>query len=529
MSFVLCKFQAMSNSAQRATGLILLSGCLLISAWLSGGSFLLTRQLWMDEVHSWLLVTDPDPSHAMQALRDGVDFNPPTWFLVTRWFTGRDRVATELTLRGLSAFWMFLAVVGMYMLLTRRFSVAVSLTAMLLTMRHPLLIHQSTEIRFYGFWCAAVVGVCLTITWIPQRRLTLALQFLIAAVLSSVVATCHYFGILSLTLVCGAMLFPVIVQKQPLRSRSLMLAATSMSAGVGSLLLCLPFLIGQRSALSRPTWISPATVSDTLLFLQAMIPLWPIALCAVAAAVSRAAAKAALRRNADPTGVNEATVVSPTVHSARSSLLPLLSLLAMPLVIVLFAWCLQPALVTRYAIVGALGLAPLFALMLQGCSQRILGTTFLVGFAALTSSIHDCVAQWKADGTARDRLVQELRQCPDKAVLIAENRILWMPILYHAPELASRFRMADFEDHQLMKDSNLRIVQRDVARKIQKWYPQYSMRPIDSLAMESEFFVVPYSGGTSGDLKYPPLYEVEQPSAGIFRFLQKQIVNADAR
>ena len=38
---------------------------------LVGGGRLMHRQLWMDEIHTWLIVTDPSPSHSMAALENG--------------------------------------------------------------------------------------------------------------------------------------------------------------------------------------------------------------------------------------------------------------------------------------------------------------------------------------------------------------------------------------------------------------------------------------------------------------------------
>jgi hypothetical protein len=505
------------NSTERALGLCVLLSCLLLSAWLAGGTVLLTRQLWMDEVHSWLLVTDPQPTHALQALRDGVDFNPPTWFMMTGWLSGFSDAPAELHLRLLSLFWMLLAVVGTYVFLTRRFSASVSAIASILVMCHPLLIHQSTEIRFYGFWCACIVWTCVAMIWSPKHRLTRWGQFLIVAALSAMVCTSHYFGILSLSLIWLATISSVLLQKTPIRSRATLLALTSMAAGAGSLLLCIPILIGQRSALTRSTWISPATLTDTAMFLQTMYPVWPVALCGLAALFSRAA-KYAKTRNAPHSEDRPSLTQSVVDGSDESHMLPFAAMAAMPIVIALVAWCLQPALVTRYAIVGTFGMAPMFALLLERCSGRILSGIAMVSVATLMSTIHHCAAQWKADMEARDQLVQELRKCPEDAILISENRIAWMPVLHHYPEFSSRFFLADFETDQLTQDSSLRIVQRDVGRKIQTWYPQYEMRSIDSLASESQFYTVPYAGGTSHDLRYPLTHNADQTSSRIFHF-----------
>ena len=54
--------------------------CLVLAiAWAGGGRYLLQRQLWMDEVHSWLLIQEPQPQRSLQALGAGIDYNPPTY------------------------------------------------------------------------------------------------------------------------------------------------------------------------------------------------------------------------------------------------------------------------------------------------------------------------------------------------------------------------------------------------------------------------------------------------------------------
>ena len=57
---------------------------MIVLSWAGLGQRLLTRPLWMDEIHSWLLISDADVGHAMSALADGADYNPPTYYLVAR-------------------------------------------------------------------------------------------------------------------------------------------------------------------------------------------------------------------------------------------------------------------------------------------------------------------------------------------------------------------------------------------------------------------------------------------------------------
>ena len=343
-------------------GIAVLLAMTLGTAWMAGGSYLLSRHLWMDEIHSWILVSDPDTGHAIRALADGVDFNPPTWFLATRMLSFPSSVS-ELKLRVLSLLWMLLALTGLYRLLLLRFSGATSRIAVLLTAAHPLLIHHSTEIRFYSFWCASVLWLCNCLLWQPESAWQRRLQRILNALLTLCVVTCHYFGILSL----GLVTLPLLLRWKANR-RVALTALFAIGIGCVGLLTCLPFLSGQRAALTRPTWISPPTITDSLLFLQTLFPVWQIGLCLAGYLISRAVISGTTESEASKLGSRgyavdlpvewpapKRTATRATASDCGRCLWPCLSLSLMPAVIVVVSWCVQPALVTRYAIVGLAG------------------------------------------------------------------------------------------------------------------------------------------------------------------------------
>jgi hypothetical protein len=488
--------------AGKVQGLVILLILILATAWVSGGQYLVIRQLWMDEVHSWLIVTDQSQSHAMRALADGADFNPPMWFLITRWLTTMTGPATELQLRLLSLTWMLLSLSGLYVLLSRVFSPNVCVTAVLLTASHPLLIHQSTEIRYYGFWFASVVWLCNTLQWSPAVRSFRLLQMIVVSGLALFTTTCHYFGILSILLV----ILPLVYRPSHDRD-AFRLAVIAVTTSIISLAGCGYFLVGQRAALSRPTWISPTTLGDSILFVQTLLPAWQILLCCAALVVSLATAKRF------SSGVSRLKI-----SSDAAELLPCLCLIGMPLMIVLVAWLLQPALVTRYAMVGIAGSAPLFATAVKQCSpscQKVLRVAAVLG---LGYTVGHCVDQWKADDAERLALIRKLDACPVDSLIVFEDRIQFMSVLHLVPEYSTRCRLSDFTDSEMRDDSTLRIVQRDAGRRIQKWYPQYGMLPIRVLARQPLFFIVPYADGTVRDLEYPAEYSISEQSAGVFCF-----------
>ncbi|MEJ7592366.1 MAG: hypothetical protein WKF77_12515 [Planctomycetaceae bacterium] len=254
-----------STILQQFTRIALLIFLLLAIAWAGGGRYLLQRQLWMDEVHSWLLIQEPETQRSLQALADGVDYNPPAYVLLVRQLRYLPGGITESSLRWLSLSLIVLAIVGIFVLLHRRFPLRVCLAAVLMMASSVHLIHQSTEIRFYPLWCAACAWLCVVLDGHAIQKLwRQRLNNSMAVVLAGVMTTTHYFGILTLGLICvGAMLVPNIT-----RSRRWMIVLVAFT-GVLCLVGCLPFLIGQRAAITRATWVSPATAGDSIGFLTA--------------------------------------------------------------------------------------------------------------------------------------------------------------------------------------------------------------------------------------------------------------------
>lgn len=495
-------FQQAEQFKARLRGMGLLIFVLIGTAALSDGSLLMTRKLWMDEIHSWLIITDDNTSHAMMALADGADFNPPSWFLVTRAINNVAGPQSERFLRILSMFWMLSAMAGLYLILSRLFDWKVSFAAVVLTASHPLLIHQSTEIRFYGFWSACVVWLCCVLQWNPETITKRRLQWLLITGLSLLTATSHWFGILSL----GLMALPLVI-RQYADERGYAKALVMLASGMTGVCACLPFLYGQKAAISRPTWISPTTMSDSLQFLNYLFPAWQILLCAGAAVVGFMLARKAM--------CSEAFRPLPENSTA---LLPCLSLALMPLVVVLFAWIFQPSLVARYAIVGILGLAPAFAVLLHQADRKTQCVIIALSLAGFSDTVRGYGRQWNEEQRGQVSLLQQLRNCPADAMVVFEDRIAWMPLKHHYPAMAAEYRLADFNDSDLTQDSALRVVQRDAGRRIEKWYPEYKMQSLETLPGRSEFFVVPYADQKQPGLRFPAHYTASKIAEAILQY-----------
>ena len=489
---------------------------LLLVIWIGADAgFLVVRPLWMDEVHTWLIVTDDDVPHAMRALADGVDFNPPAYYLVARllrWLPGE---LTELRLRALSVVFMVSSLVACFLLLRRRFSLPPSMAATLLIASSPVIIHQCAEARFYSMWLASICWLALLLDkpWQSYVRL----HFVLCCVLAVLICTCHYFGILSLLLLLtGQWLFSVHPPGHGIRLLFAVGVAGSMAVSA-----CLPILAGQRLALTRPTWISPPTWSSSLEFLVTTLrPGLLILIWLATVIVRRTRGNDCLAESECPDSTvkaHEEVVVRPRCVAAAVA-----SLMLMPLALVAISWIIQPAMVSRYAIVGVMGLAPIFASLVGRLSINLQRIAIVAASAWCLTSVRECVWQWRKIADQTYQLEAMIDQQTTDTVFVFEDRITWQPLVHRRPDLSSRCLLADFLNEELAADSSLRIVQRDVGRRISKWYPQYQMVPISYLTKWDAFVVVPYAGGACDDLRYPEGFENEKLGSIAFRFRNRR-------
>ena len=195
----------------------------------------------------------------------------------------------------------------------------------------------------------------------------------------------------------------------------------------------------------------------------------------------------------------------------------------MPLVIVLLSWTVQPALVARYAVTGVPGIRRHFCDSDVTLWPRSPETARCCGRGAVSAigvDLQRGVA--RVSITIRDNLVKELKSLPADGPIVFEDRTISMPVLHSHPDLHARCSLVDFEEDQLSGDSSLRIVQRDVGRRILQWYPEYTMRSIDSLDETSTFYIVPYVESQSASLVWPISHALTKVSPRIDRYDRRE-------
>lgn len=465
----------------------------------------------MDELHSWLLVTDPDVGHAMSALADGADYNPPTYYLVARTISVFGPI-TEFRLRLLSLAFVIGAATAVYLMLSRRFTVAASAGATLFALSHQLIVLQSTETRFYALWICLLMWFCWLLTKDTHSMIHRCIQVIALAVLSIAICTTHYFGVISVGIVTAAWCF-----SHRYSGRSLMVCGTLLCCCIGAIACCLPMLQSQKAALTCPTWVKPPTFISSAEYICQFVPLFPLGLCAAAAFFGWVSRQQPV--HADEPPPEEATV-PPATWSTDNTML--LALLLMPLTLIVFSWTIQPALVNRYATVAVFAMAGLHVWLLSRTTEAIQNTCVGIAAFMVVFAIHNGSETWRFHLEKQFELQERLTDLPPDTVVVFEDRIdFWL--LQHLQNSEDReWYQADFESDDLRRPSNLRIVQRDVGRRTAKWFPNvFRMKSMRELSELPEFVVVPYIDKPFGELRFPDSHAVERLSGRLFRLSRK--------
>ena len=502
--------QRAAESAQSALAVGVGVGACYLLVSLLAGSDLLDRQMWMDEVHTWLIVSDPDLGHAMNALSHGADYNPPMYYLLLRGFTSITGV-TAASMRAFSLLSMCIGLGCIAAILRRRVSAKAAMCGAAAIAIQPLIIQQATEARFYSVWFALVAAFCLAKS---SSSRTLG-RLLTQSVLAAMICTVHYFGVISLGLV-----FLVDAanawrnRNEEQRRAALFLRFTPYAAGVLALLGCLGFYFGQRAALSEPTWISAPTLPKVKGFLTEFLPVIPLALAAFGWLLSGGLAK-----QVQATEPEEPAAAEPTTPWNL-----LLAGIGMPITLIVFSYVVQPALVARYAIVAMLAWGPLIAALLRRAESRFAFTFLAVCLILGVDNIRDLTWMHEGIQAERDRLTQVLQE--RSAPVIFEDRIDHYPAAMSNP--SSDWFMIDFEQRPSVKPA-LRIVQRDAGRAVAEFYPQLALSSMQRLVDQghNSFLVVPYKSSLTDHesaadearlaTEYPN-FEIERVERRVYRF-----------
>jgi len=449
-----------------------------------------THSFWLDEIHTQLLVEDPDLSHAARALANGVDFNPPTYYLLARLVT-MTGVAPEIGLRAFSLACVILCGLSIYTLLRDHCSRTTATACVLLIWSFTVVQTQAFEARFYAPWMAAASLVALSLQRTMQSR---SLGWRVVLALAGIVTcTAHYFGVISVGLIAAAFLlrqwFSAAASPERKSIRQRVEPLMWLTPGFAALVACIAcFYRGQRSALSVTTWVPPMDWKTLQSFLWDLIPVWSIAVAVAAWGLTRILS--GLRQH-DATAEMKAAIVP----EVRAEIPVAAGLAMMPVCLMLFSWLLQPALISRYGSVGILGFAVLMGSLLRQAPNWV-SAAFCVWFmAAGMQSLSRQSDYWRRMETRQTEMIARLRQLDADIPVLFESRHAMYPIVRYAPDLAPRIRFLALSDENLRQYQSatpFRIVERDVAQRIESFYPDYQTIPFDELGQLPRSFLVAF-------------------------------------
>ena len=422
-----------------------------------------THSFWLDEIHTQLLVEDSSITHAATALASGVDFNPPTYYGLAR-LVSQIGPSPEISQRVFSLICVIFCCVCVYRLVRDDCSPIVATAAATLIWSFEVVQIQAFESRFYAPWLAATA---LTALCLQRVSVTPNVVWTIGLILgSTMMCTVHYFGVISLALLAGTQLLRNMVR----RRGGLSFVFWLIPAIVGLSICIVLFYRGQRSALSVATWVPEISWKSTQQFLQELVPIWAIPIAFVIWILSRRVASEATEEPRE-------TQADPGIPAA-------IGLSLMPVCLILFSVLLQPSLVSRYGTVSSIGFAVIIAMLLRPTPKLAAAAFTIWFFVAGLQNLGTQLDRWHRTEDRQKEMIARLRQVDSEVPLLFESRHTMYPITRYAPDLAPRIQFLALSNDNLrdfVSVTPFRIVERDVAIKIEEFYPAFQTFPHDKL------------------------------------------------
>jgi Dolichyl-phosphate-mannose-protein mannosyltransferase len=415
----------------------------------SNPRILFGRYLWIDELQTKLIASEPSVWQSLIALKHSPDPTPPVYHLLARASWGLLGGDAETAFRALSFVSMWVAVVLVYVLLRRTFDVVPALVAVLAFWSSIPIIDYTFYGRPYASLLAAIAGFCLTY---GQNKRGPAATALTAA-LAALVCTLHYFGVFALGAV---VLSDAVARREPLpaMTRRWLPAA----AGPIALACCWPFIHALRTGETVFTYLPAETFGSAVrdVFLS-----WGGAFAATALLVFAwflsAVAQLAIHLLGSHPEARRANIGS------LQPVAGLLGLLLVPIFVAVFSALAYPAMATRYMIPGLLGVTAVLAVVASNTSPRILvGTAMslmLIGTTNLRQYSHMRL-RWQ---TSQDQMIK-MGQNDQLAIVTFFYHQAY--VLYdYAPALRSRVFIADFRGTHMARLSRTALLDYQVETK----------------------------------------------------------------
>lgn len=407
---------------------------------------MVTRPLWLDEIHTYLVAGAQTLRASMHSLAAGSDFNPPAVFLLYRAAALLAGGLSPITARIVASMCVLGALTTVYLLLRDQFSPWPAAVGTLAVWAQQVVMHAAFEARFYGPLLLASGCLLLALLRTARREPTRTSAVALALV-SIVLCTVHYFGILSWWIGVGT-----AVLAAPTPRVTTMRRLLPSIAGPLALAACAPLYLGQRASLTVPTWIPAVTLIGLVRLLAVFLLTLPVAIALVCWAITWAQSWRSGTR-------------AERVRGQPFSLGPILLLgqVAVPFTLAAFSLLVQPATELRYWIAGAFGAAPVVALVVSRADTAV---RWIATVAMIGSSVKTMVGEGNRAELFARRVKGDVRVATELAasgtLVVARWRDTLYPVLVEKPELRSHTAVLDSTPFDTT--NAFFAVERDIAR-----------------------------------------------------------------
>jgi hypothetical protein len=399
----------------------------------SSPRILFARYLWIDELWTKFIISKPSVWQSLVVLKHGGDGTPPVYHLLARASWGLLGGRAETALRTLSFVSMWIAMVLLYVLLRRTFTILPALVAVLAFWSSEAIIGYAFYARTYASLLAAIVGFCL----VYGRDKKGPLSFALIAAMAALVCTLHYFGIFAIGAV---VLGDTLARREPLPAMIRRWLPTT--AGPIALACCWPFLHGWQAGLRVFSALPPETLGSAL---KKVLFSWSVAWEATAILILAWCVSAIMRliTHVPRYGGEKArsTKIEPFQPVAG-----LLGTILVPILVAVFSALVMSEMLIRYMIPSLLGVTVLLAIVASKTSPRVLRAAaillILLGWHNLRH-FSEAEMRWQATADQMMKIGQN-DELPIVTLSLHEAHLLYE----YKPGLRSRLFFADLgESH----------------------------------------------------------------------------------
>ncbi len=490
------------------------------------GFALLSKPLWLDEYHTYLLATRQGLSDSLRSLAMGADFNPPALHLLYRALDAIGGGLTPFSMRFVSFLCVWLALTFALAIVRRHLATSAAFGAACALWAHPLAITYAFDARFYGPWL--LLSVLLVWATGVDRAAAVSRRRDIAVAVSAVgVCTIHYFGVFVWAILAVAVVVSSLRDRKT--AAAILRSVAPMLCGPLALLACVPFYLGQRRALSTATWVAPVSMEQLVAFLADYFWWMGLFVPLVVWTIVRLVQQRKGQR----------TVVA-RLSTWDRDLQALVALAAVPLILVVFSVAVQPSLVRRYAIPGLLAWVPVAALLLADV-PRVVRTLVLAGHVALAVALvrgqvegtHRATAELVADagairaqGTGATVVCRTRQRAYALATLVDPAHPLSTSVC-HFPVFDDATTPATAGlDAALAASVRMQTVERDVARVHARLYGFPHVAAVEALRQQTHFYLLDETDTETFGHLWFPLFTIQRVAPRLFRLSRAQSVHA---